>query len=467
MGQVVVGYTGDALGRRQGLIQDAAIMLFGTSLLTAMWGSSLSGWTIMYVVAITIFGFGVGGEYPMTSTTSMEKYHGKSDRLHRGRSVLLAFLMQGWGQLLNQLALIVLMLIFNKSLHPPYSEFATQAVFRITFAFAVVALIYFLYLRITYLKGIDEPKDGTSEKSNYSATIKLLIGHYWHRLVATSLCWFCSDFAFYGMQVFRNELLQLVTGAPSDDASTIWLYNLINIGIQLVGYYLAAFFIDYRNYGRRMMQLVGFGSMFVLFTVIAIAFPQLNQAGTGAKVFQALFFLINFWVQFGPNSTTFLLAGEVFPRSVRATAHGFSAAAGKFGALLATVSFSYIDNRSKFAVSAVVTMIGFALTLLFIPHTVGLNLSEQGRYWRAVEDGLPENYHGIAVHASHISYYEQKVLGRSGNYDPKKDHIARVKLLKQEYESSKEEDGREEVTVVATPSLDDNVRKFFDLQNRQ
>lgn len=441
-------------------------MLLGTSLLTAMWGSSLSGWTIMYVVAISIFGFGVGGEYPMTSTTSMEKYHGKTDRLHRGRSVLLAFLMQGWGQLLNQLALIGLALIFNGSLHPPYSEFATQAIFRITFAFAVLALIYFLYLRIFYLKGLDKPEDDTPDKSSWLATMKLLIGHYWHRLLATSLCWFCSDFSFYGMQVFRNELLQLVTGAPPDDASTIWMYNLINIGVQLVGYYLAAFFIDHRNYGRRNMQLVGFGWMFALFTTIAIAFPKLNQAGTGAKVFQALFFLINFWVQFGPNSTTFLLAGEVFPRSVRATAHGFSAATGKFGALVATVSFNYLDNRMKFTVSAIVTMIGFALTVAFIPHTVGLNLSEQGRYWRAVESGLSEDYHGIAIHNSHISNYESKVLGRSGNYDAKKDHVARIELLRQEYEKSKEEDGREDTAMTAT-GLDDNVRKYFEIKARQ
>ncbi len=51
----------------------------------------------------------VGGEYPMTSTSAMEyKARGgahavnqRDDKLHRGRNVVLAFLMQGWGQLLN------------------------------------------------------------------------------------------------------------------------------------------------------------------------------------------------------------------------------------------------------------------------------------------------------------------------------------------------------------------------------
>ena len=108
-------------------------MLVGTILLTSMWGATLNGWTIMYGISIFIFAFGVGGEYPMTSTTSMEKYRGREDRVHRGRNVLLAFLMQGWGQLANQVALIVLLLLFNRSIESTYDEIATQLTFRISF----------------------------------------------------------------------------------------------------------------------------------------------------------------------------------------------------------------------------------------------------------------------------------------------------------------------------------------------
>lgn len=39
--------------------------------------------------------------------------------------------------------------------------------------------------------------------------------------------------------------------------------------------------------------------------------------------------------QFGPNATTWLLPGEVFPTDIRATCHGISAATGKIGALVA------------------------------------------------------------------------------------------------------------------------------------
>jgi hypothetical protein len=62
----------------------------------------------------------------MTSTTAMEGVHGtttsRDDKLHRGRGVLLAFLMQGWGQMIDQIILLVLLLIFHSGgmLRPIY-----------------------------------------------------------------------------------------------------------------------------------------------------------------------------------------------------------------------------------------------------------------------------------------------------------------------------------------------------------
>jgi hypothetical protein len=37
---------------------------------------------------------------------------------------------------------------------------------------------------------------------------------------------------------------------------------------------------------------------------------------------QTLYFLTSFFNQFGPNCTTFLVAGEVFPTDIRAFFHG-------------------------------------------------------------------------------------------------------------------------------------------------
>lgn len=77
-----------------------------------------------------------------------------------------------------------------------------------------------------------------------------------------------------------------------------------------------------------VLQMMGFTWMFVLFLVCAVAYKQL-VAPKGIHWFQFLYFFSSFWGQFGPNATTWLLPGELFPTETRAMSHGISAAVGK------------------------------------------------------------------------------------------------------------------------------------------
>lgn len=264
-------------------------------------------------------------------------------------------------------------------------------------------------------------------------SLKLVTHHYWHRLCATSVCWFCNDFPFYGNQIFRNVFLSLVT-SNSDQVLTLWLYNMINVGCELVGYHLATPLIDHKLYGRKRMQMVGFLMSFILFIIAAAIFPTLDNKGPGGHAFEAIYFVSSFWTQFGPNITTFLVAGEVYPAPVRATAHGVSAAVGKLGALSATVLYNYLGSRTKFWVVAWFGLVGFILTATFIPDTTGLDLREQGRYCQCVREGREDQYHGIAIRPRHLSVFECFVLHRHKNYDPKLDREAKVEELRQLYE---------------------------------
>ena len=58
-----------------------------------------------------------------------------------------------------------------------------------------------------------------------------------------------------------------------------------------------------------------------------------------------LYCFANFFQNFGPNVTTFVIPGEVFPTRYRATGHGLSAACGKLGAIVAQVIF-YLKGDS-------------------------------------------------------------------------------------------------------------------------
>jgi len=46
------------------------------------------------------------------------------------------------------------------------------------------------------------------EAGREAASFKLLVTHFWHRLIGTSLSWYCNDFLFYGNATFRNSFIR-------------------------------------------------------------------------------------------------------------------------------------------------------------------------------------------------------------------------------------------------------------------
>lgn len=160
-------------------------MFIGSILLTAMWGKPLYGWTIMYAWSLSWFGIGVGGGYPVISITAMEGVHGqpsnRADRLHRGRTTLLASLMQGWGQLVNQIVLILALLVFYSDGSPHYGEVATQYTFRVSFALIAIFLLSLIYIRVFKLKNANQSFNASRKRgrvTGYDLTsLRLVMGH--------------------------------------------------------------------------------------------------------------------------------------------------------------------------------------------------------------------------------------------------------------------------------------------------
>jgi len=225
--------------------------------------------------------------------------------------------------------------------------------------------------------------------------------------------------------------------------------------------------IDHRFYGRTRMQAIGFIAIFILFVISASLFTELQQTGTPVKIFQFMYFFSSFWSQFGPNSTTFLLAAEVYPAPVRATAHGFSAACGKLGALMPAVIYNYVSNGTKFWIVSWFGLVGFLLTVVFVADTTGLDLREQERYWACIRDGRSHDYHGIAIHPRHLSLYETWVLHRNRYYDPELDKRDKINELRQAYEESmasgkfESEDGSSSVDDIS-----ETVSRYFQLEKQ-
>lgn len=431
------------------------------------------GWVICYVWSLFFYGIGVGGEYPMTATSGMENAVGsgkvstRDDRLHRGRKVTSAFLMQGWGQFFNQVLLILLLLIFHSgSGNPPYSALSVQWTYRVSFAIPAVGTLWLVYFRTYKMKSASKQLAIAKKKQHVTGydvkSLSLTFGYFGPRLIATAGAWFANDVFFYGNKLFQAQFISALNPG-NQSVMTNWLWNLVNVGVALCGYYLASFMIDNKLYGRKWMQIIGFLCDFILFVIPAFNYEYYAN-GPGLNSFMAMYFLSSFFNQFGPNSVTFIAAAEVFPTPIRATAHGFSAAAGKLGALLAAVLYNYIDVPTRFLVVPWFGLAGALLTWLFLPDTTGLDLKEQERRWQYIRDGREHDYHGVAIHPKHLSVWE-RIRGVGKHYDAAKDYEQRIEEMRRDWEGAmarraEEKAGKED--VVDEDGWSSEVSTFFE-----
>ena len=155
------------------------------------------------------------------------------------------------------------------------------------------------------------------------------------------------------------------------------------------GYILAVLTID--RVGHRRLQFIGFGVMAVAFVALAIFKPLTVDV----VPFVAIFGLSYFFVEFGPNTTTFILPSEVFPVSVRTTGHGIAAGVGKLGAFVGVFLVPQLQNRfglrGMLAIAGGAAALGFALTKV-LPEPAQRTLEDLSD---AAATGVgPERSHG-------------------------------------------------------------------------
>jgi PHS family inorganic phosphate transporter-like MFS transporter len=89
---------------------------------------------------------------------------------------------------------------------------------------------------------------------------------------------------------------------------------------------------------------MGFILLTIIFSCMGFGYHAMLATDSGEKAFVFLYCLANFFQNFGPNTTTFIIPGEVFPTRYRSTGHGISAASGKLGAIISQVGFSRLVN---------------------------------------------------------------------------------------------------------------------------
>ncbi|MDR5761311.1 MFS transporter [Caballeronia sp. LZ035] len=207
--------------------------------------------------------------------------------------------------------------------------------------------------------------------------------------VFASAPWFLQDLGTYGIGIFTPTILAAAFGATSDHVRSVADLILNDIlaakgaalitALLIIGILFAVALAD--SFGRIRLQVIGFIGCAAGLLIAALS-DGFDGATKTVMIFTG-FMLFNFMTNLGPNAQTYLLAGEVFPTSIRGTGAGFAAAVGKIGAVatafLFPVLLGSIGTGPVLYILVGTSILGAVVTWIFRIETNGVNLDEIGR----------------------------------------------------------------------------------------
>jgi MFS family permease len=206
------------------------------------------------------------------------------------------------------------------------------------------------------------------------------------RTILASVPWFLQDLGTYGIGIFTPTILGTLIGArsehPRNVAEIIHADVLATQGAALidalliVGIVVAVLLVD--RVGRIRLQFLGFIGCACGLLLAALS---LDVGGTLAVVLLfAGFMLFSFMTNLGPNAMTYLIAGEVFPVSIRGAGAGFAASFAKIGAVLTAFLFPIllkdIGTHILLLILVGTSLLGALVTRLYAFETNGVNLEK-------------------------------------------------------------------------------------------
>ncbi|PSR21302.1 MAG: MFS transporter [Sulfobacillus acidophilus] len=396
LGALVFGRLMDRLGRKR-VYGIEALLLMGGAILSAF---APNLWLLL--VFRFIVGIGVGGDYPMSGII-MSEY---SNRKRRGFLVQAVFAMQGFGLLIGPAVAAALLA----------SGVSDATAWRLMLGLGAIpaGVVVLLRRRIAetphFLLGARGDAQGAARVVGdltatptsaipsvkpLSSSVRVLFKNrrFLLTLIGTAFSWMFLDMAFYGNSVSSSLIMKALS--PTGTLLTHTLTSMLIFLVAAVpGYWVSALTID--RLGRKFIQVMGFAVMAVAYGLLWLV-PGIAHQTTEFLLIYAISY---FFIEFGPNSTTFVFPSEVFPVTVRGMGFGISASTGKFGAAIAAFLFPVLlislGLSGTMALLAGISMLGVILTLIALHESKGLTLREASQ-----EALLEADAPSLAQSASH------------------------------------------------------------------
>jgi MFS family permease len=323
-------------------------------------------WDVYSLIAFRfLLGLAVGADYPIAASFSAEYLPNEV----RGRWLVGGFSFQAYGMIAGA-AVGVMFLTLDQS---------SQA-WRWMLTFGCIPAIAIMIARRTLPETPSYARMQASGQKGPQPSYRELFRRTYLR--ATVLCaggWFLLDVMMYGIGLYTPILL---TGMGIGTDTADWITRDLQSTkataaldlLLIVGFWIAIFLVD--RVGRLPLQKIGFlgaGAALILLGVADIYGDPLWMVLLGYAVFNLL-------INAGPNSTTFLVPAEAYPTHLRATGHGFAAAAGKFGAVLGVFLLpnlkEAVGQTSTVIIMGCVGIAGFLLTQFVGFETRDVSITE-------------------------------------------------------------------------------------------
>jgi len=402
IGAIALGGLSDSYGRRRMFVVE--MLVFAVFLVGLAWSPSYV-WLVVFLFGV---GLALGCDYPTAHLIISESMPSRD----RGRMVLSAFAFQAIGALVG--TMVGYLILANV----PHLS-AWRWMYATAIVPAIVVVIGRLYVsdsgpwlmsqgrraeaerevgrllarKPAYPKKIqlaEEPEAGLAAvhrpKRGWGALFRLPVRR---ATILAAAPWFLQDLGTYGIGIFTPTILARAFGHDFTHAHNIAAIigrdivaakgaALLDV-LLIVGIVGAVLLSD--RVGRIPLQIAGFIGCAVGLAMAALSLHA--DATWQTPLLFGGFMLFNFMTNAGPNSQTYLLAGEVFPTRIRGKGAGFAAAFAKMGAVLTAFLFPVLlaDIGIEILLSILVgtSLLGAWITWQFRIETRGVSLEDIGR----------------------------------------------------------------------------------------
>ncbi|MEM1366442.1 MAG: MFS transporter [Cyanobacteria bacterium P01_H01_bin.15] len=407
-GSLTLGPVTDRIGRQKMLVIDVVIFVLATA------GTALA-WNVEALVLFRfVVGVGIGADYPISVSYITENIPAR----RRGQMVIGAFAFQAVGALLGAITGVVVIKAFStmtggELLAIQYAwrimlgiggglalgvaalrlgftlESPSYHIARQEYELASETASFLLAKEITITAESDPPPE--TEATNYGS---LFSAPYRSRTLLASVPWFLQDIATYGVGIFTPTIISAIAFSGKDSflaRETAAAQGAALVDCFLIfGFLLAIWLVE--RWGRVRLQISGFVGMAIGLAVLAYASTQNAETTWGLSLVFIGFIVFNLSMNAGPNATTFLLSGEVFPPVIRASGAGLAAAIAKLGAVAGTFGLPLLQSQ-----------LGDTWVLSLLPVVCLLAAGITWQYRTSAKDLIQTPVQAIALNTSELT----------------------------------------------------------------